>query len=464
MQYQVRTGPIANDAAPFGPEMVQGVRSDPADLRTGGRFRFAARQGLQLSQTTHVPAAFSPEMSQGATLPPRFRERLPLRTGLQLAQTTPVAAPISIEMLHGAAPVRFREVRPPRIGWLAQTPDVLNFSVEMTQGTTPDRVRATVQRLGWSVSQPTPIDAPASLEMFQGTQPSQPRPPFRVALGWFGWTPEVETLSVEMTQGAVSDRPRLPFRAPHIFSWFIYPDTWEALNVMPEMVQGTRPDRSAPPPNRLGWITATLDVQVLSVEMTQGAQPDRPRLFLAPRLDLPCAQPTPTDAEISVEMLQGWQPARGVDPRLNRESGWQVAQPTHDAAIVSVEMVQGAQPARALVGRLILSSLASPLEVAPFSIEMVQGWQPTQPLQWRAPRLPIPPAQSTHIPAPVSVEMLQGWQPLQSRASQGKVGFIVTGFGPDALQITVRRDLFTIGSTLSFVIGVDPTVGGRGTF
>ena len=100
-QYPVRTGPIINDAAPFGPEMVAGWAP------VAPRLFLAPRIPLPLTTTAaDIPAPFTPDMVAGWHPDTPARLFVIPKVGWQTSQTTPIAAPFSPEMSAGWHPDR----------------------------------------------------------------------------------------------------------------------------------------------------------------------------------------------------------------------------------------------------------------------------------------------------------------------------------------------------------------------
>jgi hypothetical protein len=423
-QYQVRTGPVTNDAATFEPAMVQGSKPDQPRL-----FSSRNQQGLTLAQTTHVPAPFVPSMSAGYG-PEKNRERLPLRIGWSVSQTT-----------HDAAP----------------------FSLEMSAGWVPDRNRERLPlRTGWSISQPTQTDAPFSIEMVKGWQPESARV-FRVKLGW-SWSEHTFDLvmSPDMFGGWHPDTSRA-FLAPRLGQPLSQTAQHVAAPFTPEMVAGSGPDRArlfVKP--RLGWQWAetTFDVQ-MTAEMFAGSHPDTSRAWLAPRIPLPLAQPSHVSAPFGHEMVAGQHPDLPRQP-FKAKDGWQTAQL---AFVVQMTPDQWAgwlpSAPRIFLGPKIPLPISQPTQVnAPFTPDMVAGNHPDAPRKpfvaqsgWTinqltfvvqmtpemfagshpdthrqklAPRIPLPLAQTTHTSAPFTPDMVQGSQPARHRQAYGKqiIGWI----------------------------------------
>jgi hypothetical protein len=422
-QYQVRTGPVTNNAATFEPAMVQGSKPDQPRL-----FSSRNQQGLTLAQTTHVEAPFVPSMSAGYG-PEKNRERLPLRIGWSVSQTTHDAAPFSVEMSAGWKPERNRERLP--------------------------------LRTGWSISQPTHTDAPFSIEMVKGWQPESARV-FRVKLGW-SWSEHTfdVVMSPDMFGGWHPDTSRA-FLAPRLGQPLSQTAQHVAAPFTPEMVAGSGPERArlfVKP--RLGWQWAetTFDVQ-MTAEMFAGSHPDTSRAWLAPRIPLPLAQPSHVSAPFSPDMVAGWQPSQNrerlplrtglsvwvsdINPfSVEMVAGWHpdtprivlgprlqqpISQPTHVAAPFGAEMVQGNHPDQ---GRPAFKAKegwqsAQLTFVVQMTPEMFAGWHPDTNRQKLAPRIPLPLAQTTHTSAPFGHEMVQGAQPARNRVTLGKqiVGWI----------------------------------------
>lgn len=293
MQYPVRSGPVTNDQAAFSPEMVQGVTSPR------GRLPFSTQHPQPLSQTTHVQAAFSIDMVQGVNAarpsvarglrhlppvvvildpaftlefagaysqPPRLA-RGP-RIGLPDSQVTHVQAAFSPEMVQNVSASRPSFVR----GLLHLQPVVVlldeAFTLEFV-GVRTDTPRLNRgPRIGLPDSQVTHIPAAFSVEMAAGYHPDAPRILLgsRIPLPFVDFSDLTAVINVDMFAGNYTGLPRV-FR-----------------------------------PNRFAGTASPPDVELQLLEFV-GWQPDRPRLFLAPRLPQPISQPTHVAAPIGIEMF-----------------------------------------------------------------------------------------------------------------------------------------------------------------
>lgn len=183
-----------------------------------------------------------------------------------------------------------------------------------------------------------------------------------------------------------------------------------------EMIQGVRPPQHRyRAPFHQGFLAQTPDVPVFSIEMVAGSKPDRPRIFLGPRIPLPVSQTTPVAAPLSIEMTAGSAPTRNrafVFPKI----GWSVSQTTHDSATFSIEMTQGAaQPRFRYRAPFHQGAQWWTPEVEVFDIASVIGSKPDRHRQRLGPRIGQPVSQTTHTAAPFSIEMVIGSVPLQSR-------------------------------------------------
>lgn len=225
MQFPARTGPITNDQAPFTVSMVQSVLpTSPLRFRSprfqpdlppqvnpfsvemsqgclpvAPRLLLGQRIDLPISQTTHVPAAFSSEMAagaQGLTWPsPRLHRGI--RIPLPIAETTPTAAPLSVEMTAGWQPTNPRLSQGKRLEQF-QLPEIAAFSIEMVQGWHPDRPTLRLApRIGLPISQTTHDQAPFVQAMVQSELPAKhrhrqaPRIPMPLWSDYLGSTPTV---------------------------------------------------------------------------------------------------------------------------------------------------------------------------------------------------------------------------------------------------------------------------------
>lgn len=413
-QHARPVGPsVTNAAAPFGSEMVRGSRPDfAADRFT--RARFVARQGCQVSQPTHVAAPFAPNMAQGATLPPRFRERLPLRTGWSVSQPTHVAATFAPNMVSDPRPPRYRQLLPPRSDYDFIPPDVASFSPEMVQGTAPPPMHRVWQSAGWIASLPTSDSAPFSVEMAQGAVPAQGRAWLPLRLGAIAVPPDVLSFSIEMVQGCRPDRVQFTL---HPIGLAVSPQVHDEAPFGAEMSQGaTVPRFREVLPLRVGWRQWVSDINPLSPEMTVGSRPDSPRVQLGPRIPLPWSQTTHVSAPFAPEMVQGAVSGRNRE-RLPLRTGMSLW--VSDIDPFSIEMAVGSRPDRArvfLAPRIPLPSSQPTHVSATFTVDMVQGSRPERHRE----RLPLRTgwltAQTTHVSADVSVEMMAGSTPGRWRA------------------------------------------------
>lgn len=290
-------------------------------------------------------------MSQGC-IPETHRSRLGKQTGQYLSQPTHVAAVFDPAMVQGvAAPTPRRN--PFSKGIIVVPPDVLNFSVEMAQGSFPSQPRLwQAPRLGLSLSQTSHDAASLSVDMVQGSVAGdRATKPF--TMGTIVIPPDVEVFSIDMVQGMyITDRATKPFT----YGSIIYPP----------------------------------EVLVFSVEMAQGSFPISPRIFLAPRLPFSDTQLSHVEAAFSPEMFQGWH--ADTNRTFKSFTSGSISVPP-DINLFSIEMVQGSIPTRP---RLFLAPRI-PLPVsqltqvnAAFSIEMVQLTVPSIPRLFRGQRLVLP--------------------------------------------------------------------------
>jgi hypothetical protein len=396
------------DAA-FSPEMTAGwVPLLPALFSTRKAF------GTQLlSQPTHIDAAFSQEMIAGSK-PDRSRDWLPVRLGWSTAQLTPAAAAFSVEMVVGLASIAHLPFRA-QAGSVAATPDVQIFSVEMVVGSHPDLPRIVLApriplpvsqpthvatafspdmaagahpdrnrqvfpaSAGWSIAQVTQVDAAFSVEMSAGLA-SVAHLAFKAQAGWLAQTPDIQIFSVDMVVGAKPDRARL-FLAPRL-PLPVSQTTPVAAAFTPDMVAGWVPLAARGFAVHPGRVVVPPDVLVFSVEMAIGARPERPRLFLAPKIALPLAQTTPVAAPFGQEMAAGSKPDR------NRE--------------------------RLLLRTGVSDSQTSPIE-APLNVEMTAGSQPDKNRERLPLRTGLRDSQTTHVSAPFGSEMVIGHHPDTAR-------------------------------------------------
>lgn len=449
-QHMRPIGPTGvNAQAVFTSSMTDGCRPQRSPVLAAWKTP-ARNAGTQLSQTTHVQAAFTPSMSQGSG-PDRDREYLPLRTGSQvytpdgaifsaeavigsrptsprlfsaprlqatsLSQMTHVAAPFTSSMAAGSQPPQPRPFDPQQVGYVAQPPDVQVFSVEMVQGSKPERSRATIPQ------QSLPIVPVMTLFIVSDTDILVTLPDI-VAPGirglelrrrvGYALAPDVASFSIEMALGSKPERhrqvlaPRIPLpisQVTHVSSAF-----------SPEMASGHTPVN---PKDRLrvqpGMVVVAPDIPLFSVEMVVGSVPTSPRLFSAPRMAVPPSQPTHVEARASVEMTAG-SVATNPGARLKAQSG-QISVPP-DVTSFSVDMVVGSRPdrARVLLGVRIPLPVSQPTHVAaPLSADMVIGTRPERNREKLPLRTGWQQSQFSHEAAALSVEMTKGSQPEKNR-------------------------------------------------
>jgi hypothetical protein len=327
---------IPPDIDRFDSAMVQGWHPDSPprqDLRL--------RTGMVSAQTTHV-GVFSPEMVTGSH-PDRFREFLPVRLGWIKAPDAQNDAAFSLEMVQGALVDRYRQLLPTRPGWSSSQPThVVAFSSEMIGGHHPDRNREVLPlRIGWLTSQTTPVSAAVSLEMLAGWHPDRATFDRRVPIGWLAQTPDIALFSIEMVRGSMPERARI-LLASRIPLPLAQP-THVAAAFSPDMVQGAIPQRARVFRLTIGHATDVFEIVHMTPEVFAGWHPDRPRLFVAPKIALPLSQPSHVPAAFSPEMIAGHHPD---SPRIfiYPKIGVSLAQTTHDEAAFSVEMFQGQVP------------------------------------------------------------------------------------------------------------------------
>lgn len=343
MQYQVRTGPIVNDAAAFSPEMVQG------SLPSRGRPFTAPRlpQPPLISDVT----IFSNEMSAGYQ-PERPRIQLGPRIPLPLFDPT-LPVPVTSEMFKGYQPEKPRLTK----GRVNDTSALIeNALVFFTFGTNESNLGAKGvprrgQRSGFCFMA-LGVDPSIVQQPDWGTHPNRPRLPKSQQIG-------------QPTNAAV-----VPVA---VFS--------------NEMVYGNQPSK-----NR-AWIAPRIPLPVFvqpvalfSQEMVYGVTVPKPRLFLGPRIPLPISQTTQVNAPFSIDMAQGNVPAK---PRITR--GPRLEQPPFFQVPFSIgpDELQGVTVPRPriMLGPRIGLPLSQTHHVdAPISNEMFRGQIPSRPRLFTGPK------------------------------------------------------------------------------
>lgn len=288
------------------------------------------------------------------------------------------------------------------------------FGPEMSAGSRPERPRlfSSRTRQGLSLSQTTHVQATFIPAMTLALVPPKPRYMATSHQGQSGWTVEGLAFGIDKFRFR-PDRQR--YRKP-------------ALGGQP-------------------WWTP--EVEAFGIESVLGSLPNRPRLFLAPKIPLHTSPHTHDQAAFSEDMIAGvtaprlryvspfhnggqWWTAEidfvgqdsvaGSHPDRSRallgaRIGLPVSQTTHDQAAFSIDMVD---PALAPRSRYTTTSHQgvqwwSP-DVDPFGIESVIGARPDRARVQLGPRLGQP-TQPTHTSAAFSVEMAQGCVPTKSRYS-----------------------------------------------
>jgi hypothetical protein len=190
-------------------------------------------------------------------------------------------------------------------------------------------------------------------------------------------TNDAAAFDQSMAQGCLPDRTPLRESWRQISrraGWHSGQTTHVSAPFDPAMATGAHPDRNREwLPLRVGVQEWVSDIALFSVDMVQGARPDLPRLFLAPRIPLPVSQTTQTDAPFSMEMAAGARPDR-PRPAFKPHEGW----------------------------------VQSPNIVTVFAFEMLIGAWPSQPRLRYQPKIGWQLSQTTHVAAPIGPEMTCG--------------------------------------------------------
>jgi hypothetical protein len=321
--------------------------------------------------------------------------------GWNIAQPTHVQAAFTPDMVQGSKPEKNRERLQLRVGWQQFPFDLQQFDSAMVQGWHPDEPRLFFAPRGIPLADTahTPVQAPFTVDMIEGSRPDQSRAWLPLRLGWSSaQTTFLVQMTPDMFAGHHLDTPRL-FLAPRI----PLPTsqlTHVAAPFTPDMAEGSQPDRSREFNRpKLGWSDAQLTFQVqMTPEMWTGSRPDSPRLWLAPKIPLPQSQPTHVQAAFTPDMAEG---QRLDSPRLARvfNPGWASSQTTF--------LVQ-------------------------MTPEMFAGSRPDTHRIRLAPKIPLPQSQTTHVPAPFGYEMVRGSQPPTHRI--GRIGRQLLGTAISILE------------------------------
>lgn len=229
--------PITPVAAPFSQEMARGsfpssdIRPNP--FTTGGTFQPPEVLSFGIESIVRSRPS-SPRLFLAPRMP------------LPVSQTTHVSAPISPEMTTGWQPAATGTGGPFTRGNVFLSPDILSFSVEMALGSRPDRPRLFSTRAVTShqtLAETTPV-ALFSVEMAVGVKPATSVRSAPWTRGGVVTAPDVSPFSVEMVQGWAPSRARLFSTRAVTSHQTISQPTFTAAPFSVEMVIGARPDRS----------------------------------------------------------------------------------------------------------------------------------------------------------------------------------------------------------------------------
>lgn len=257
------------------------------------------------------------------------------------------AAPFSVEMVQGSHPDR------PRLPFKTQHPQPLSqtthvqavFAPNMAQGSHPDRSR---QLLGVRIPLPIlPPFIPLSQNEWAGYHPDRPSLLLapRIPLPWSQTTHVQAPFSIDMVAGSHPDFSRVMLATRS--GWVAVPP--DVIDQPLDFI-GYHPDASrALFSYKPGWQVFPPEVAVIVPDFQLdfiGYHPDLPVIRLGPRIGLPYSQVNHVSAPFSEEMVVGYWPV--MPPRLLL--GVRVPLP-------------------------LLPPEVAPL-VAPFSNEMVIGYKP----------------------------------------------------------------------------------------
>jgi hypothetical protein len=391
-------------AATFIPPMSQGVTAPQR------RYRAPFHQGHQYPALD--VSLFVPEKTLAVSAQPRYilQQGAPFRQGVQW--WTPEVEAFGIESVIGSHPDLPRLPFRSRSGVsLSQTThDQAAFTADMVDGVTADRQKYSAPlHLGgqwWAVEVST-----VDVEQSQGSKPDRPRYTATSHQGQQAWNAEIDLFSVDSVSGWHPDKPRIVL-GPRIQLPVSQP-THVSAPFSVDMAQGFSPSKqryTAPIHNGVQWWT--VEVLAFGVEMAIGSRPDRPRLTLGPKIPLPVSQPTHTAATFGPEMAAGWH-SDASRAWIAPKRGSSLAQTTHTNAAITVDMLKGEQPSRGLTKFPRLFTVCSTTESPAFAFEGIIGWTPGQS------RYTAPFHQGWQIPDReflFSVDMAQGSHPDQSRA------------------------------------------------
>src|SRR5215831_11576228 len=339
-QYQVKTGPIQNDPAPFTSSMSAGYQpfqgyKHRQDWHRGGT-AFMAPEALAFPwESTFANRPDSPRLTLWRN-----------HTGIFVQAPDPTQAPFSPEMTQGYGPsTPVRGLREWHRGASVLPPDVPNIPVESTYVARPETPRLTAWRThaGWFTQQPDTTPAPFTPSMSAGYEPATG---FKGQQEWHRGgafvPPDIPIVSIESTIGAKPDRPRLP------------------------------------PPINIGWTVNPPDIPVpFPIDSTFGQQPATSRAMAARKGPSFFPWSGTTDPPDQPSMFAGWQPSQPRLPRSHRE----VTNYTPQVDVFSPEQVIGSRPDRAVffkgprpVGWATTAHLTH--NQAPFTPDMTAGHHP----------------------------------------------------------------------------------------
>ena len=347
-QFQGRSGPIQNDAAPFQADMSAGYQPEQPRL-----FSSRVHAGGAVSDTFYVPATFTPDMTRGEQ------------------------------------PTKNREKLLPHLNWTAWNVESVTFTSDSVEVKRPDspRLFSTRHAVGWQALQPVQVAVPftnSMLEASQGALPHACSITNRQGLAVLEAVPDIVVVtpfSIEMVMPPRPDTPMrfVPSRGPSFFPW-----SGTAAPLTPDMTAGSQPDRSrAFMPLKTGLVAQAPDVPPFSVEMTLGSHPDQPRARRPFPQGWQVAQPTfgPLDAAFNtLDAIRWGTPPERARAFVASKVGGTVSDTVYVAASFTDDMVKGHHPdqSRAWLPVRVGWSVWTP-EVVTFSIDSIFAGRPDSP-------------------------------------------------------------------------------------
>ncbi len=397
-QYQVRTGPIQNNAATFSPEMVQG--SAPPRNRSSH-----AGIGKQLGQT--IPTLgidFAFDSVLASRLDSRNRLTKPQHLP-SLSQTTQepdaVMASMTIPSLTG--------VPSPRNG----QPIFIfsqDFAFESVLASRLDnRYRLTKPQPPPPISQTTHVPAAFTSSMVE-TPATSPRLKRGRQIELPQWS-QVFAFAFESVLGSCLDSRLHQTKPRH---WIPFSETTPVPAAFtPSMTEGVTAPRPRILRPRQIELPQWVNVAAFSFESVLASRLDNRYRLTRPQHLAPISQPTHVQNPFSLEMV-----SRVLDlrSRQGKPRHWEpFSQTTHVPAAFTISMTAGHGLPQPRILRPRQIELPQWVNVAAFAFESVFASRLDQRYRLTKPQHLAPISQPTHVAAPFSIEMVSRVLDLRTR-------------------------------------------------